>query len=254
MSTSIEDNELPKAILTRIMKQVVRILIHGITCIATCVRLHLCLFRNINRLPENTNIQANAKLAMTKSTTLFINYLASAANDVAASAGHKIISGAHVLKAIESLDLEEMLPRLTEEFQAFQAIQKSRKEGAAKLSKDKDDSSGTSKKRKPTAEGSNSTVKARKSSSTANPRDGQDVSVNEIDDEEVEEEEENEDLVGKDDDDVGDEDDDENEEDVDEDEGNAKDNGEASLNMNEGDKDEEEKAPNLDEDDDSDGF
>ena len=36
---------------------------------------------------------------------------------MAASAGHKIVSGAHVLKALEAVDLEEMLPRLTEELQ-----------------------------------------------------------------------------------------------------------------------------------------
>ncbi|KAF9173015.1 hypothetical protein BGX21_001950 [Mortierella sp. AD011] len=224
MSTSIEDNELPKAILTRIMKHV---------------------------LPENTNIQANAKLAMTKSTTLFINYLASAANDVAASAGHKIVSGAHVLKAIESLDLEEMLPRLNEEFQAFQAIQRSRKEGAAKSSKDKDDSpsSAASKKRKPTADGSNLTAKSRKSSTTANPGDGRDASTTDAVDDEEAGEEENEDADEK-EDQNDDENEDEGEEDPD-----ATDNGAASLNMDEKEKDDDEKAPNLDEeDDDSDGF
>ncbi|KAG0226468.1 histone-fold-containing protein [Mortierella sp. GBAus27b] len=231
MSTSIEDNELPKAILTRIMKQA---------------------------LPDNTNIQANAKLAMAKSTTLFINYLASAANDVALGAGHKIVSGTHVLKALESLDMDDIVPRLTEELKAFQSIQKSRKEGAAKT-KDKDDSSGTagSKKRKPSEEGSKTAAKARKASAGANPRDGMDTpSESILGDDELEDDEgagadDDEDENGKD----GDDDDDDNNE---AEEGEA---GEAdgiaqgpSLNMDEGEQeDEDDKASNLD-DDDSDGF
>lgn len=37
--------------------------------------------------------------------------------DEASSAGQKTISGAHVFKALEGLDLEEFIPRLKEEFQ-----------------------------------------------------------------------------------------------------------------------------------------
>ncbi|KAG0354918.1 histone-fold-containing protein [Gamsiella multidivaricata] len=221
MSTSIEDNELPKAILTRIMKQV---------------------------LPENTNIQANAKVAMTKSTTLFINYLASAANEVASNAGHKIVSGTHVLNALESLDLEEMIPRLEEELKSFQAIQKSRKEGAAKTTKDKDDSAAesASKKRKPTAEGPKSVSKARKSSTNANPRDAQDNSPEGAgDDEEMDEDRDVE----------RDEDDEEDGEAEAEAEAGDDNNG-VSLNMDEGEQDiDEEKVSHMDEEeDDSDGF
>ncbi|KAF9958505.1 hypothetical protein BGZ72_000256 [Mortierella alpina] len=221
MSTSIEDNELPKAILTRIMKQV---------------------------LPDNTNIQANAKLAMTKSTTLFINYLASAANDVAASAGHKMISGAHVLKALESLDLEEMLPRLTEEFKAYQAIQKSRKGAAAKTSKDKQDSEalGESRKRKPSSDGPESSSKSRKSATDANPRDGQDMVEDRSEDEASGDENGDEELV----DTIDEEEEEEEEDDVETEESKKKE----SLNMNDPEQEAEEKASNADEDEDSDGF
>ncbi|KAG0253471.1 hypothetical protein BG011_006349 [Mortierella polycephala] len=217
MSTSIEDNELPKAILTRIMKQV---------------------------LPDNTNIQGNAKLAMTKSTTLFINYLASAANDVAADAGHKIISGAHVLKALESLDLEDMVPRLTEELKAFQAIQKSRKEGASKSSKEKDESvtAAGSKKRKPLTDDPSSTVKARKSSTNATPRDGQESLGDQSVDQEDMDEDEREERIG-------DEDEGQDEEDE---EVTVKDPEGESLNMDE--PEEEDKASNMGDEDDSDGF
>ncbi|KAF9936488.1 hypothetical protein BGZ67_002349 [Mortierella alpina] len=230
MSSSIEDNELPKAILTRIMKQV---------------------------LPDNTNIQANAKLAMTKSTTLFVNYLASAANEVAAAAGHKIISGAHVLKALESLDLEEMLPRLTEEFKAYQAIQKSRKGAAAKSSKDKQDSeaSGESRKRKPSSDGPESSSKSRKSASDANPRDGQqDMVEDRSEDEATGDENVDGELVDTNDEDRGEDDEEEEEEDDEEDVEAAESKKKESLNMNDREEDAEEKASNADEDEDSDGF
>lgn len=49
-ATTIEDLTLPKSIITRLAKGV---------------------------LPANTQIQANAVLAMSKSTTVFVNYLAS---------------------------------------------------------------------------------------------------------------------------------------------------------------------------------
>ncbi|KAG0285821.1 hypothetical protein BGZ96_009987 [Linnemannia gamsii] len=220
MSTSIEDNELPKAILTRIMKQA---------------------------LPENTNIQANAKLAMTKSTTLFINYLTSAANEVAANAGHKIVSGAHVLKALEAVDLEEMLPRLTEELQAFQSIQRSKRATTAQAAKDKDSSSSAagSKKRKPATDESSIAAKSRKSSTSANPRDGQDTPSDMLSDGE-----------NKEDDDEEEEEEEEEEEDDDNEEGDDADASESSreksLNMN--DQEQEEKQGDADEDDDSDGF
>ncbi|KAF9899886.1 hypothetical protein EC991_008212 [Linnemannia zychae] len=214
MSTSIEDNELPKAILTRIIKQA---------------------------LPENTNIQANAKLAMTKSTTLFINYLTSAANEMAANAGHKIVSGAHVLKALEEVDLEEMLPRLTAELEAFQSIQRSRKQVAVLAAKDKDTTSSAagSKKRKPTSDESNSAAKSRKSSTSAIPRDGQDTPSDMQTDGE-----------DKEDDDEEDEEAEEDEEEEEEGEGNEAE--KTSLNMN--DPEQEEKQLEQEEDDDSDGF
>ncbi|KAF9908714.1 hypothetical protein BX616_011383 [Lobosporangium transversale] len=241
MSTSIEDNELPRAILTRIMKQV---------------------------LPEGTNIQSNAKLAMAKSTTMFINYLASAANEEALRAGHKIISAAHVLRALEPLDLEDMLPRLEEEFKAYQSIQRSRKNGAkAAAAKDKEESL-TSKKRKSTEEKSSVAVKARKSSTNDNPRGGQDVLSESVegneedmgDDQDAEADGEAEGDDDKDDNEVdeaegGEGEDDEDDEDEDDNPEAGEDQAEGSLNMEEKDQEDAGKTSNLDDDDDdSDGF
>ncbi|KAF8927497.1 hypothetical protein BGZ58_010350 [Dissophora ornata] len=126
---------------------------------------------------------------------------------------------------------------------------KSRKEGATKPSKDKDDSSTvpTSKKRKPTMEESNTNAKARKSSTGANPRDGQDITSGSLE-EDIDEDEDAE-LEDK------DEGDDDNEEDEDEDAEAVEENGTDSLNMDDEEHDDEEgKASNLDDEDDSDGF
>ncbi|KAF9423621.1 hypothetical protein BGZ94_008238 [Podila epigama] len=219
MSTSsIEDNELPKAIITRIIKQV---------------------------LPENTNIQSNAKLAMSKSTTLFINYIASAANEVALAAGHKIITGAHVLKCLEDIEYGDMASRLQEELAAYQAIQKSKK-NSAKAKETEETSTAASKKRKPSSDAGSSSAKARKSSANAVPREGQaddQEGGDEGDEEEEDEEEEDEEA-----------------EDVEEDNEDTMEaetaNINGSLNMNEPDQEEQEddKVSNLDEEEDSDGF
>ncbi|RCH95098.1 hypothetical protein CU097_005306 [Rhizopus azygosporus] len=56
MSSTIEDNELPKAHVSRILK---------------------------NALPPGTLLQKDARLAVNKAGTVFINYLSAVSNDVA---------------------------------------------------------------------------------------------------------------------------------------------------------------------------
>ncbi|KAI8639301.1 histone-fold-containing protein [Parasitella parasitica] len=87
MSSTIEDNELPKANVTRVLK---------------------------SALPPGTALQKDARLAVGKAATVFINYLSSVANDVAKGANHKTISAADVLKALDICELEHMVPELQE--------------------------------------------------------------------------------------------------------------------------------------------
>ncbi|KAI8336851.1 histone-fold-containing protein [Choanephora cucurbitarum] len=82
MSSSIEDNELPKANVTRVLK---------------------------TALPPGTALQKDAKLAVSKAATVFINYLSSVANDVAKGANHKTITAADVFTALNIESLEGML-------------------------------------------------------------------------------------------------------------------------------------------------
>ncbi|KAM0245098.1 hypothetical protein ACHAP5_005638 [Fusarium lateritium] len=93
---TIEDLTLPKSIITRLSKGV---------------------------LPPNTQIQANAIMALSQSTTVFINYLASHANENTVNAGKKTISPADVFKALEETEFAFLKEPLEAEFAKFDAIQ-----------------------------------------------------------------------------------------------------------------------------------
>ncbi|EXA53513.1 hypothetical protein FOQG_07478 [Fusarium oxysporum f. sp. raphani 54005] len=86
---TIEDLTLPKSIITRLSKGV---------------------------LPPNTQIQANAIMALSQSTTVFINYLASHANENTVNAGKKTISPADVFKALEETEFAFLKEPLEAEF------------------------------------------------------------------------------------------------------------------------------------------
>ncbi|KAJ4307931.1 hypothetical protein N0V84_012404 [Fusarium piperis] len=95
-AVTIEDLTLPKSIITRLAKGV---------------------------LPPNTQIQANAILALSQSTTVFINYLASHANENTIGAGKKTIAPADVFKALEDTEFSFLRAPLEAEFAKFNAIQ-----------------------------------------------------------------------------------------------------------------------------------
>ncbi|UPK98686.1 hypothetical protein LCI18_009621 [Fusarium solani-melongenae] len=95
-AVTIEDLTLPKSIITRLAKGV---------------------------LPPNTQIQANAILALSQSTTVFINYLASHANENTINAGKKTIAPADVFKALEDTEFSFLRAPLEAEFAKFNAIQ-----------------------------------------------------------------------------------------------------------------------------------
>ncbi|CVK83195.1 uncharacterized protein FMAN_00742 [Fusarium mangiferae] len=93
---NLRDLTLPKSIITRLSKGV---------------------------LPPNTQIQANAIMALSQSTTVFINYLASHANENTINAGKKTISPADVFKALEETEFAFLKEPLEAEFAKFNAIQ-----------------------------------------------------------------------------------------------------------------------------------
>ncbi|KAF9269837.1 histone-fold-containing protein [Marasmius fiardii PR-910] len=114
VSEGLDNFELPKSIVTKIAKSAV---------------------------PENTKLQKEAILSLVKGSTVFINYLAATAHDVAQSKQHKSISASDVLKALEMIELGDLVEPLQSELQAFRDQTKTDKKkgggGSAKTGKSK---------------------------------------------------------------------------------------------------------------------
>ncbi|RKP27636.1 histone-fold-containing protein, partial [Syncephalis pseudoplumigaleata] len=104
-TSSIEDHDLPKAILQRIIKSV---------------------------LPEGAAVQRDAKTALSKACTVFINYLAATAHDVASDEHRKIISANDVLAAMHTIELGDMVPQMEAELEGncpYKQLKQKRKTG-----------------------------------------------------------------------------------------------------------------------------
>ncbi|KAJ8105938.1 hypothetical protein ONZ43_g7232 [Nemania bipapillata] len=95
-AVTIEDLTLPKSIITRLAKGV---------------------------LPSNTQIQANAILAMSKSATIFINHLANAANEHTLGNNKKTIMPGDVFAALDDIEFPFFRDRLEAEFKKFNDTQ-----------------------------------------------------------------------------------------------------------------------------------
>ncbi|OTB19708.1 hypothetical protein K445DRAFT_313493 [Daldinia sp. EC12] len=95
-NVTIEDVTLPKSIIMRLAKGV---------------------------LPPNTQIQANAILAMSKSATVFINHLANAANEHTQNSNKKTIMPADVFAALDDIEFPFFRERLEAEFKKFNETQ-----------------------------------------------------------------------------------------------------------------------------------
>ncbi|KAJ2161126.1 hypothetical protein GGF46_001715 [Coemansia sp. RSA 552] len=104
-ATNIDDLDFPKAILTRMIKA---------------------------SLPEHISVQKEARNAVTKAATVFVNYLAATANDCAREAGHKNIMSADVMKALEAVGLADFIEQLKVDLEAHTRLAKEKKDQAAK--------------------------------------------------------------------------------------------------------------------------
>ncbi|KAF2199943.1 histone-fold-containing protein, partial [Delitschia confertaspora ATCC 74209] len=89
---SIEDLNLPRSIVQRLAKGV---------------------------LPANTQIQKDALLAMSKSATVFVNYLTNQARENVERAGKKTIQPKDVLQAVTDLEFPGFLERLEAEVEKY---------------------------------------------------------------------------------------------------------------------------------------
>ncbi|EUC37623.1 hypothetical protein COCVIDRAFT_104390 [Bipolaris victoriae FI3] len=131
-SLGVEDLNLPKSIVQRLAKGV---------------------------LPPNTQIQKDALLAMSKSATVFVNYITSCAAEKALSNGKKTVMPKDVFDAMQELEFAFMLPRLEAEVTKFTSIQADKRNTyRKKVREEKKASSSTggateSTPTKPTADG-----------------------------------------------------------------------------------------------------
>lgn len=104
VSEGIENFELPKSLVTRIAK---------------------------SAIPDNAKLQKETVLSLVKGSTVFINYLAATAHDVALSKQHKSISASDVLKALEMIEFGDLVDKLQEELQIYRDNTKTRKSGVS---------------------------------------------------------------------------------------------------------------------------
>ncbi|KAL5513941.1 hypothetical protein ACEPAG_2702 [Sanghuangporus baumii] len=91
-SDGIDYYELPKALVQRIAK---------------------------SSIPESSKLQKETVTALQKGSTVFINYLAATAHDIATSRQHKTVSASDVLKALEIIQFGDMVEPLQHELQIF---------------------------------------------------------------------------------------------------------------------------------------
>ncbi|EGF78726.1 hypothetical protein BATDEDRAFT_90476 [Batrachochytrium dendrobatidis JAM81] len=98
---SIEEYELPRSIVQRVIKR---------------------------STPANIKVHKDAKSALNRCCTVFINYLTATANDVTKKAGRKTVGVTDIYKALEVLELQEVLfDRIQSSVQAFQKQVKGRR-------------------------------------------------------------------------------------------------------------------------------
>ncbi|THH31279.1 hypothetical protein EUX98_g2914 [Antrodiella citrinella] len=123
-SDGLETYELPKSLVTRIAR---------------------------SAFPDNVKLQKEAMLALLKGSTVFVNYIAATAHDVAASKQHKSVSASDVLKALELTQFGDMVDKLQDELQAYRDLQKadkSKKSSAKGKAKETDATSTSTAKGK----------------------------------------------------------------------------------------------------------
>ncbi|KND90258.1 DNA polymerase epsilon subunit D [Tolypocladium ophioglossoides CBS 100239] len=219
-AVTIEDLTLPKSIITRLAKGV---------------------------LPPNTQIQANAILAMSKSATVFINYLASHANEHTTNAGKKTISPADVFKALDDTEFSFLREPLEAEFAKFNAIQTEKRTSyRAKARAPKGDRpKGTDTDM---ADHTSTTLASRTIASSAEPPRAKKPRVDPHDDAETEEEEDAEEPEEQEVDEDDEDDEVDEEEDDDEEEQGSGDETQDALEVREG-REEKDEALDGDESD-----
>ncbi|KDR71662.1 hypothetical protein GALMADRAFT_143909 [Galerina marginata CBS 339.88] len=142
VSEGIENFELPKSVVMKIAK---------------------------SSIPDNVKLQKETVLSLVKGSTVFINYLAATAHDVAQSKQHKSISASDVLKALEMIEFSDVVNKLQGELQIYRDLSKN-----DKSKKGTSNGASSSSRKAPTGSASASASappkgKGKEKASTGNP-------------------------------------------------------------------------------------
>lgn len=95
MAEKLEDLNLPNAVVTRLIKEVI---------------------------PENVNVGKEAKTAIAKAASVFVLFLSSASNQIAVLNNRKTINANDVLEGIKSTGFEQFYDPLQEALEGQQVI------------------------------------------------------------------------------------------------------------------------------------
>jgi DNA polymerase epsilon subunit 3 len=82
-------------------------------------------------LPENVQINKEAKLAFCRAAKVFILYITAAANDSCKGAKRQTISAADVMQALEDVELDEFREPLTKCLDQYRLAAQQKKTGRA---------------------------------------------------------------------------------------------------------------------------
>ncbi|KAI0370770.1 histone-fold-containing protein [Pilatotrama ljubarskyi] len=111
-----------------------------------------------SQVPENTKFSKEVILGIVKASTVFINYLAATAHEVASSKQHKSISATDVLKALELVEFGDIAKNIQGELQVYRDLQKAdKKKGGKGKARDASDSASAAAKPKGKAKASAAT-------------------------------------------------------------------------------------------------
>ncbi|KAI8813898.1 histone-fold-containing protein [Cladochytrium replicatum] len=108
---NLEELDMPRAVISRIIK---------------------------GALPDNAQVQKEAKAAMSRAATVFMSYIGTIANEIAKERGRKSITPPDVFEAIEQAELANgLLPQVQELFNEYQTLTKERRQGYRDKAKQK---------------------------------------------------------------------------------------------------------------------
>ncbi|XP_053138255.1 DNA polymerase epsilon subunit 3 [Hemicordylus capensis] len=111
MAERPEDLNLPNAVITRIIKEV---------------------------LPDGVNISKEARSAISRAASVFVLYATSCANNFAMKGKRKTLNAGDVLSAMEEMDFQRFVGPLKESLEVYRREQKGKKGGSDLKKKDKD--------------------------------------------------------------------------------------------------------------------